>query len=154
MTIANTTGQRSRGVALALGFLAGAVAVLTFHQGAIALLTATGAINGTLYSLRPVAPFGVPQIASNAFWGGVWGVVFAAIAPRDRRNAGYWLAGIALGALALPMVGWFIVAPLKGQPVAAGWNGARMGFSMLINGAWGLGVAVIYGMLQRRPADA
>ena len=126
MTIANTTGQRSRGVALALGFLAGAVAVLTFHQGAIALLTATGRNE-----------YRVPLIA-----------------PRDRRSAGYWLAGIALGALALPMVGWFIVAPLKGQPVAAGWNGARMGFSMLINGAWGLGVAVIYGMLQRRPADA
>ena len=127
MTIANTTGQRSRGVALALGFLAGAVAVLTFHQGAIAANT---------------TPHTPPQNA------------FDAIAPRDRRSAGYWLAGIALGALALPMVGWFIVAPLKGQSVAAGWNGARMGFSMLINGAWGLGVAVIYGMLQRRPADA
>lgn len=154
MNTANTASPRSRGVALGLGFLAGAIAVLTFHQGAIALLTATGAINGNLYSLRPVAPFGVPQIASNAFWGGVWGIVFAAIAPRSRRGAGYWLAGIALGALALPMVGWFIVAPLKGQPIAAGWNGTRMGLSMLINGAWGLGVAVLYRVLQRPPADA
>jgi hypothetical protein len=154
VNLASTTARRPRGVALALGFLAGAIAVLTFHQGAIALLTATGAINGNVYSLRPVAPFGVPQIASSAFWGGAWGAVFAALAPRDLRGAGYWLAGIALGALALPMVGWFIVAPLKGQPIAAGWNGARMGLSMLINGAWGLGVAVFYRMLQRRPAGA
>ena len=154
MTVGNTRGQRPRGVELALGFLAGAIAVLTFHQGAIALLTASGAINGNLYSLRPVAPFGVPQIASNAFWGGVWGAAFAALAPRERRGAAYWLTGIALGALALPMVGWFVVAPLKGQPLAAGWNGTRMSLSMLINGAWGLGVAVLYRMLQRRPADA
>lgn len=57
---------------------------------------------------------------------------------------------MALGALALPMVGWFIVAPLKGQPLAAGWNTSRMGLSMLSNGMWGLGTVVFYRLLQPR----
>src|SRR4029453_2914230 len=131
MNVANTLPPRSRGIALALGFLAGAVSVLTFHQGAIALLTAMGTINGHLYSLHPVPPFGVPQIASNAFWGGVWGIVFAAIAPRELRGVRYWLAGIALGAVALPLVGWLGLAPFKGQPIPAGWEGATRAPSLV-----------------------
>ena len=142
--------SRALAVALALGFAAGAVSVLTFHQGTIALMLAAGGLNASVYSMRPVPPIGVPQIASNAFWGGVWGVVFAAIAQRPLRGARYWLAGIALGAVALPMVGWFIVAPLKGQPMAAGWNASRMGVSMLINGMWGLGTAVLYRVMRPR----
>ena len=140
----------SLGIALALGFVAGAVSVLTFLEGSVALLSALGGLKTNLYSLRPVPPLGVPQIASNAFWGGVWGIVFAAIAQRPLRGARYWLAGVVLGAVALPMVGWFVVAPLKGQPLAAGWNVSRMGLSMLINGMWGLGTAVIYRLLRLR----
>ncbi|MEO7500384.1 MAG: hypothetical protein ABIX11_12420 [Casimicrobiaceae bacterium] len=154
MPLMTAREPRSRGVALALGFLAGAVAVLTFHQGAIALLTATGVIHGNLYSVRPVPPFGVPQIVSSAFWGGVWGSVFAAIAPRALRGMRYWLAGLALGAVALPLVGGFVVAPLKGQPLAAGGDAGRMAISMLVNGAWGIGVAILYRTLRRRPMDA
>ncbi len=141
--------QRSLGIALALGFVAGAVSVLTFLEGSVALLSAVGGLHANLYSLRPVPPLGVPQIASSAFWGGAWGMVFAAIAQRPLRGARYWLAGIVLGAVALPMVGWFLVAPLKGQPLAAGWNVSRMGLSMLINGMWGLGTAVIYRVLRQ-----
>jgi hypothetical protein len=40
-------------------------------------------------------------------------------------------------------VGWFVVAPLKGQPVAQGWNLAAMWRGPLINGVFGLGVGLI-----------
>ena len=80
----------------------------------------------------------------------MWGILFAAIAPRLRRDASYWLAALILGALVLPLVGWFVVAPLKGQPIAAGWVPSRMLLSVLINGAWGVGMAAIFAFLSRR----
>ena len=144
-----STRSGSTPIRLALGFVAGMLAVLTFHQGVIALLSAFGGLSGNLYSMRPVAPFGVPQIASSTFWGGVWGVAFAAFAPGATRSARYWIFAVLLGALALPLVGWFIVAPLKGQPVAAGWMPSRMALSMLINGFWGLGTGVFFALLTR-----
>ena len=150
MTTFTLSTARSAEIRLIFGFVAGAIAVVTFHQGAIALLTALGALSSNLYSMRPVPPFGVPQIVSQAFWGGLWGIAFAAIAPRLRRDTSYWLAALMLGALVLPLVGWFVVAPLKGQPIASGWVPSRMLLSVLINGAWGVGMAAIFAFLSRR----
>jgi hypothetical protein len=146
-TAMTTTGGTA--IRLALGFLAGALAVLTFHQGLLALLTSFGALSSNVYSMRPIPPLGVPEIASNAFWGGMWGIVFAAFAPRRTLGPRYWLWAVVLGALALPIVGWFIVAPLKGTPVAAGWVPSRMALSMLINGVWGVGTGIIFALLTR-----
>ncbi len=57
-----------------------------------------------------------------------------------------WLLGLGLGLLAAA-VGWFAVAPLKGQPVAGGFVPLRMLVSVLINGTWGIGVGVILPLL-------
>src|SRR3954449_10670020 len=82
-----------------LGFLAGFGATLTFHQILIALLAATGAIQTGAYSLRGVPPLGVPQVISLAFWGGLWGCVWALITDRISRSLPGWVAGLAFGAL-------------------------------------------------------
>jgi len=50
------------------------------------------------------------------------------------------------------LVGWFVVAPLKGQPVASGFDPARMLVSILINGFWGIGVGVILPFLLPKSA--
>jgi hypothetical protein len=134
----------------ALGFLAGALATLTFHQIAIGVLNALGVILSGPYSLRPIPPLGVPAVLNLAFWGGVWGIVWALVADRMPRSWPVWLAGLLFGAIAPTLVGWFVVAPLKGQPVAQGFNIARMWIGPLVNGVWGLGTALIYGLLQRR----
>lgn len=126
---------------LVIGFLAGALAVPTFHHAMIALLGAAGMIQPNLYSMRPIAPFGVPQILSQAFWGGLWGLLFTAVFTL-RRDAKLLLMAVVFGAVALPLAGWFVVAPIKGQPIAAGWNTTRMMASVFINGAWGLGLGV------------
>ena len=141
-----TTRMFGRTSRLVLGFAAGALAVLTFHQGMVALLTMFAALSSNVYSMRPVPPLGVPQIVSSAFWGGVWGIAFAAFAPA-RRGARYWSFAVLLGAVALPVVGWFVVAPLKGLPVAGGFVPSRMALSVLINGAWGLGLGVLFAIL-------
>lgn len=45
------------------------------------------------------------------------------------------------------------MAPLKGQPVAGGFVPLRMLVSVLINGAWGIGVGLILPpLLARTPA--
>jgi hypothetical protein len=133
-----------------LGFAAAAISVLTFHQGTWALLHAAGIMPPAPYPTSPVPPFGVPQIASLCFWGGLYGLLFGLILPRLPRVP-MWLLGLGLGLLAA-VVGWFAVAPLKGQPVASGFVPARMLISALINGAWGIGVGLILPFLMARRA--
>ena len=57
----------------ALGFAAGFLSVLVFHQTFLTLLHAMGMTSFAPFPLRPTAPFGIPQIVSLAWWGGIWG---------------------------------------------------------------------------------
>jgi hypothetical protein len=132
-----------------LGFLAGALATLTLHQIAIGILNLVGAIPSGPYSLRPVPPLGVPAVLNLAFWGGVWGIAWAFVADRMPRNWPVFLAGFLFGAIPPTLVGWFVIAPLKGQPIAQGFNLARMWIGPLVNGVWGLGTALIYAFVRR-----
>ena len=67
-----------------LGFCAGFLAVLIFHQGVILLMYGGGLVPNPPFPMRPVPPFGVPQVISLAFWGGVWGILIGAIASARR----------------------------------------------------------------------
>jgi hypothetical protein len=147
--ITSETNPRSSAVLLLIGFVAGALATLTFHQVTIWLLSAAGALQANAYSWRPVAPFGVPQVINLAFWGGLWGCVFALVADRFPRGWPLWLAGLLFGAIAPTLVGWFVIAPLRGQPLAQGFVPARMWAGPVINGMYGLGTAVFFALLRR-----
>ena len=127
-------------------FAAGFLAVLTCHQGALAGLHALGVTDRTAFVLSPTAPLGVPQVLSLAFWGGVWAVVLWPIAARLAPRTGYWAAVLGLCTVVPSVTAWFVVAPLKGQPMAGGWQVAAMTTSLLVNAAWGLGV----GLAMRR----
>ncbi|SRR5258708_2209603 len=126
---------------LLVGFIAGAVSVLVFHQGALAMLHSLGLTQSAAYSMKAVAPWGVPQVWSLAGWGGVWGVLLAASL---RRLDGPALVGAAVivGAIVPTLVAWFVVAPLKHQPVAAGLVPAAMMIGPIVNAAWGLGTGI------------
>jgi hypothetical protein len=123
------------------GFAAGAVSVLVFHQGAAALLHAIGLARSAPWSTAPTAPWGVPQVGSLAFWGGIWGVAFAALLAR-LDGARLVVAATILGAALPTLVAWFVVAPLKGQPAAAGWVPGAMIVGPIVNAAWGLGTGL------------
>lgn len=135
-----------------LGFVAAVMSVLVFHQGVWAVLYAAGTMPVAPYPLRAVPPFGVPLIVSLCFWAGLYGLVFGLVLPRLPRLP-LWLLGLGLGLLAA-CVGWFVVAPLKGQPIAGGFAPARMLISVLINGAWGVGIGLILPLLTGRDAAA
>jgi hypothetical protein len=123
---------------VSIGWIAGFVATLTAHQIMIAILAQAGVIATTAWRMAPVPPLGVPSVVSLAFWGGVWGIAFAFLAPRFPRGRTFWLAALIFGALGPSLVAWFVAAPLKGQPMAAGFQPAAMLVSLVVNGAWGL----------------
>ena len=129
-------------------FVFGALAVLVFHQGAFALVHALGLTPRAAYSMQPTAPFGFPQIWSATFWGGIWGVVLAASLQR-LDGARLVAAATVFGLVAPTLVAWFIVAAIKGQPLAAGFAPKAMLIGPIVNAAWGLGTGIGLALFRR-----
>ncbi|WP_264711610.1 hypothetical protein [Limobrevibacterium gyesilva] len=132
------------------GFIAAAFAVLIFHQGMWALLHALdlpGLQMPRAYPMGGVAPFGVPRVLNLCFWGGLYGIVFGIAAPWLKGPM--WLNGLALGIIA-SLVGMFVVAVIKGNPIGGGWVLTNWVRGFLINGAWGIGVGIIFPLLVPR----
>ncbi|MBK1670574.1 hypothetical protein CKO28_21365 [Rhodovibrio sodomensis] len=123
---------------LLAAFVAGFLATLIFHQGAIALLHAAGAIPVAPYPGAPTWPFGVPQVISLAFWGGVWGLVLWAVI-RNTRGLKYWGLCLLTGAVGPTAVAMLVVFPLKGISVDA----TKVVAGLILNGIWGLGTGVL-----------
>jgi hypothetical protein len=143
------------GKVLIIGFAAGFIAVLAFHQPLLALLNQAGFVKAATYAMQPTPPFGVPQVLSLAFWGGAWGVLLAVLQRWFPRGAGYWIAAAVFGALLPTLVAWFVVAALKGQPMAAGGDVHRMMTGLMINAAWSIGtVALLQLAVRARPRGA
>ncbi|RAI57891.1 hypothetical protein [Roseicella frigidaeris] len=130
------------------GFIAGALAVLVFHQGTAFLLHHLGndipavvaALGRTAppFNMAPTRPLGVPTVLSQSFWGGAWGALLALLLTGVRPRA--ILFSTLFGALALTAVAVSLVPWLKGLPL---WNGAIPWRGLLYNGAWGFGTALM-----------
>ena len=111
-------------------FASGFLATLVFHQGLFALFWLGGIVS-------PVPPLGVPQVVSLAFFGGLWGMLLWLILGR-LAGVKFWLGHVIVGAVGPTAVAMLVVFPLKGLDVSAQtWVGG-----LLLNGFWGLGVAV------------
>jgi len=124
-----------------LAFLAGFVATLVFHQGALWLLHLAGMTPRTPFAMRPVPPFGVPSVISLAFWGGVWGIIMIAAIAKARA---FYLVATIFGAVLPTLVAAFVIAPLRHMPLPGGSPGKLLAFGLIVNGAWGLGTALLY----------
>lgn len=129
-------------------FIAGFLSTLVFHQGIMALFYVLGAFPHAPFSMAGTHPFGVPQVISLAFFGGLWGVV---LWPVIRKASGsqFWLRALVLGAVLPTAVAFLVVFPLKGLPMAAGWDPKMWIGGLIVNGAWGLGLAFIMRLLNR-----
>lgn len=134
---------------LVAAFAAGFLAVLVFHQGVAWLLHAMGMTPNAPFPRRATWPFGVPQIWSLAFWGGVWGIVLGLALRRMTTPAQYWIAAFLIGALGPTLVSWFVVAPLRGAAPAGGWQIPVMARGLFLNGIWGLGAGLFLRAVQR-----
>ena len=127
---------------LMLGFAAGFIATLIFHQGLWYIFNQVGVIplNRPAWAMDSTPPFEIPAVLSKAFWGGLWGLVLTSILIH-LDGMSYWAAWIVLGAVALTAVAFFVVPPLKGQPIPALWP--RFFVGLALNGAWGFGTALL-----------
>lgn len=128
-------------------FISGFLATLVFHQGLYALFWLSGMVPAAPFNLSPVPPLGVPAVISLAFFGGLWGLVLWAIVGRLATGA-FWALMVLLGAVGPTAVAMLMVFPLKGIDVTAQtWVGG-----LVLNGFWGLGVAVFQTLLGARRA--
>lgn len=132
------------------GFIAGVLAAPLFNQTMLWLLHGIGLTPRTPFAWDPTPPFAVPAVVSLAFWGGVWGILFAAVERRFPAGLRYWATTLLFGAVLPTLVAWFVVAPLKGQPLAAGGQLPAMATVILINAAWAMGTAVLFRLWLRR----
>ncbi|MGL4497217.1 MAG: hypothetical protein ACRCYS_03510 [Beijerinckiaceae bacterium] len=132
-------------------FLAGAMAVLVFHQAtllALKLLAILPAANP--WNLAP-GPFGIVPVLLNAmFWGGLWGIVLGLLWQRI-PGMDPWLRGPLAGIIGPALVGGWIVLPLiRNAPLFAGGDAKRLAISAIIHAMFGLGFALFW--LWLRPS--
>jgi len=133
---------------LALGFVAGFLATITFQQIGIWVLHAIGLTGAIPWTTTPVPPFGVPSVISLSFWGGVWGIIFVLIERwLARFPGGYWVGATVFGAIVPTLVLMFVVFPLKGRPLGGGFAANLIVTFLIVHALWGLGTAVFLGVL-------
>ena len=132
---------------LILGFVAGFLATILFHQGLWWVFNHTGVIPSgrPAWAIDPVPPFGIPSVVAKAFWGGLWGAGLTLLLGQ-LTGAAYWTSWIVVGALALTVVAFFVVLPIKGEPIPILWP--RFAIGLLLNGAWGFGTALFLNVLR------
>ena len=118
------------------GFVAGVLGVLVFHQWG-------------LYSMRPVPPWGIPTIVSQAFWGGLWGILAAFVVARLPGFLNGALGWILFAITLVLAVNWFVVLPIKGAPIGGGWRLPGVAVVPIVYALWGFGMWVFYGLVRR-----
>lgn len=74
-----------------IGFVAGVLATLVFHQAAIWLLVQVTGFPFAPWNLA-INDYGVPRVAALAFWAGVWGIPLALALARRPLLPGRWPA--------------------------------------------------------------
>jgi len=130
-----------------LEWFAGFCATIFFHQPALWLLHVAGMTPRTPYNMAPAPPLGIPSVISLAFWGGVWGIIMIPAIARIKNEGAYWIAAIVFGAVLPTLVAAFVVAPLKHMPIPHSLSMLVLG--LIVNGAWGLGTALLFRFLAR-----
>ena len=131
------------------GFVAGAVSVLVFHQLGFYLAAELGYSRATLYNMRPVPPWGVPTIVSQAFWGGLWGILGAFVVTRLPGILKGPLGWILFAITLVLAVNWFVVLPIKGAPVGSGWRLPNVIVLPIVYALWGFGMWLFYGLARK-----
>jgi hypothetical protein len=139
-----------RGIAriVIVGFIAGALGVLIFHQGVVLAMYLLGLLPSPPYSLRATPPLGVPQVLSSAFWGGLWGILLVWCMTTLRSADRLWVA-VLFGGILPTLVGILVVTPLRGGDPLERLQIAGLLRGFAINGAWGLGTAIVYRLVNR-----
>jgi hypothetical protein len=133
---------------LLLGFIAGAIAVVTVHEIINFILLQAGMFPRVPWSMEPAAMTGVPQIVSDMFWGGVWGILFVLLYGLI-PGGGPTVKGLIFGILGPAILGVFILVPLiTGRfPVFFGFDPKLIVSVLLILAGFGAAMGWLYGFM-------
>jgi hypothetical protein len=145
---AHRSGMETSAASLVMAFIAGALAVPIFHQVLLWILHTAQIVPFAPFSMAPTKPFGVPDVISISFWGGVWGVVFQLTLPRWFSGTLYWIASAIIGGVALTLVFMFVVWPIKIGGLPPDMAGLFV-IGFLLNAAWGIGWALLLALFER-----
>jgi len=139
--------MNQRVIDLVKAFAAGFASTLVFHQGLLTVFYLAAVVPRAPYDLRAVPPLAIPAVISLALWGGAWGV---AIWPllKNVNGPAYWVRAQVISAIASGSVTLFIVSPLKGMSIAGGWNPKVIVSTLILNGTWGLGTALLMRLMR------
>ncbi len=152
MSTMEMTRSGSPAMTAAAGFIAGAVAVVVAHQVMVLVLYLLGFIPNAPYSFR-ANPWGVPLLINAMFWGGLWGILYAFVAPRFPAGWSTLVKGAVFGfAIHVFLGNWIIVALIRGQAMFSGFTPQRMLIGALIGTAFGIGVAFVHAIVAPRLA--
>ncbi len=149
------------------GFLTGALSVLVFHQGTIHILfhyvngveaaeAILGRVAGPGWDIGrtmpnpPVAGLHIPAFFNAMFWGGLWGIVIAAVIRWTPLPD--LLTATLIGAVACTLVAVTVVAQMRGLPMYAGGNTRTLLRAALINAAFGFGTGFLLRPLMLKRA--
>jgi hypothetical protein len=130
-----------------LGCVAGALAVLVFHQTTLQIFFWIGWAPRAAFRVALVPPFNVPLVVSITFWGAVYGGLFGLLMPYVKGPL--WLKGICAGLCAMTLA-WFVFLPLMGHPSAFGWQAWPMLRSFVAYQMWGIGLSLVLPLLHPR----
>jgi hypothetical protein len=138
-----------------LGSLAGALAILIFHQTTLQIFFWLGLSAQASFRIAHVPPFNAPLVVSITFWGAVYGGLLGLVLPWTR---GPLCAKTAVTGMCATGLSWFVFLPLMGQATAFGWHAGPMLRSFAAYQMWGIGVCLLLPLLHpreiaRRPAD-
>ena len=129
-------------------FVAGFLSTFIFHQGVWGLLYVAGVLPAPPFNMDPTWPLAVPKVLSLAFWGGVWGLPIWYL-MRHATGSAYWTRAIVFGAIGPTAVAILVVSRLKAGDFSAASNPQYWILGLILNGAWGLGLALFMRGLKR-----
>lgn len=130
---------------LLLGFVAGAIAIVTVHELIALWLADVGLAVPTPWSLETSAVTGLPQIVNDLVWGGLWGVVFALILGNVPEGA-LTFRGAVLGLAIVALVGILVLVPLiRGEPLFLNADLDRIWPALVLGAGFGAATAWLYG---------
>ena len=130
-----------------LGFIAGFLSTLIFHQGVLEVLFQLGVVPKAPYVMTATQPFAIPAFISLAFWGGIWGIIPAVIFKHNSIKFTYWLKLFIFGGVFPPLCAVLVVFPLKG--IVMNYTPATIALIFMINAIWGIGTGIIIQIFRK-----
>lgn len=143
--MAKSTG----GKILLIGFIIGALAMMAFHQAFLHVLhhhahklpMVTEALGRfpMAFDFRPLPPHGIPMLALQGLWGGVWGIIIAILVRITRIGSFDLPLGLIFGGIAITAAETTALPGLIGLPSLNSGNEPALIRAVILNATFGFG---------------